>query len=86
MRAVALGLRLGRWGGAGFSILAFIASFIQAVGFYQLAGHTPEQRAAFASSMTQLASQLNAAAAGARDQAKVRTLSTAVTDLANAQR
>ncbi len=36
--------------------------------------------------LTQLASQLDAAAAAARDQAKVRTLSTAVTDLANAQR
>jgi hypothetical protein len=36
--------------------------------------------------LTQLASQLNAAAAAAADQAKVRTLSTAVTDLANAQR
>jgi ABC-2 type transport system permease protein len=58
MRAVALGLRLGRWGIAGFSVLAFVASLIQAVGFYQLAGHTPEQRAAFAQSMAQLASQL----------------------------
>jgi ABC-2 type transport system permease protein len=58
MRAVALGLRVGRWGVAGFSILAFIAGLIQAVGFYELAGHTPQQRAAFASSMTQLASQL----------------------------
>jgi len=36
--------------------------------------------------LTQLASQLNTAAASARDQAKVRTLSTAVTDLANAPR
>jgi hypothetical protein len=36
--------------------------------------------------LTQLASQLNAAAAAAGDQAKVRTLSTAVTDLATAQR
>jgi hypothetical protein len=36
--------------------------------------------------LTQLASQLNAAGAAARDQAKVRTLSTAVTDLANALR
>jgi hypothetical protein len=35
--------------------------------------------------LTQLASQLNAAAAAARDQSKVRTLATAVTDLANAQ-
>jgi ABC-2 type transport system permease protein len=58
MSAVALGLRLGRWGVAGFSVLAFVSSFIQAVGFYQLAGHTPEQRATFAQSMTQLASQL----------------------------
>jgi ABC-2 type transport system permease protein len=58
MRAIALGLRLGRWGVAGFSFLSFVASYIQAVGFYQLAGHTPEQRAAFAQTMTQLASQL----------------------------
>ena len=58
MRAVALGLRLGRWGVAGFSVLAFVSSIIQAVGFYQLAGHTPEERAAFAHSMSQLASQL----------------------------
>jgi hypothetical protein len=36
--------------------------------------------------LTQLATQLNGDAAGARDQAKVRTLATAVTDLANAQR
>ena len=36
--------------------------------------------------LTQLASQLNAAAAAAGDQAKVHTLATAVTDLANAQR
>lgn len=58
MRAFALGLRLGRWGVAGFSVLALVSSLIQAVGFYQLAGHTPEQRATFASSMTRLASQL----------------------------
>jgi putative exporter of polyketide antibiotics len=58
MRAVALGLRLGRWGVAGFSVLAFTSSFIQAVAFYQLAGHTQAQRAAFAQSMNQLASQL----------------------------
>jgi hypothetical protein len=36
--------------------------------------------------LTQLASQLDGATASARDQAKVRLLSTAVTDLANAQR
>jgi polyether ionophore transport system permease protein len=58
MSAILLGLRLGRWGVAGFSVLAFASSFIQAVAFYQLAGHTPEQRAAFAHSMSQLAAQL----------------------------
>jgi ABC-2 type transport system permease protein len=58
MTAVALGLRLGRWGIAGFSLLAFVSSYIQAVGFYQLAGRTPEQRAEFAQSMSRLASQL----------------------------
>ncbi len=36
--------------------------------------------------LTELAAQLNAAAASARDQAKVRVLSSAVSDLANAQR
>jgi hypothetical protein len=36
--------------------------------------------------LTELASQLNGAATAARDQAKVRTLATAVIDLANAQR
>ncbi len=36
--------------------------------------------------LTELASQLNSAAAGAGDQDKVRTLSAAVTELANAQR
>ena len=36
--------------------------------------------------LTQLVKQLDAAAGAAGDQAKVRTLSTAVTDLANAQR
>ena len=36
--------------------------------------------------LTELATHLNAAAAAAKDQDKVRTLATAVTDLANAQR
>ena len=36
--------------------------------------------------LTELATQLNATTAAAGDPAKVRTLSTAVTDLANAQR
>jgi ABC-2 type transport system permease protein len=58
MTAIRLSLRLGRWGILGFSILTFGASLIQAVGFYQIAGHTAASRAAFAQSMSQLASQL----------------------------
>jgi ABC-2 type transport system permease protein len=58
MTAIALGLRLGRWGVLGFSVLSFVSSYIQAVAFYQLAGHTAASRAAFASSISRLASQL----------------------------
>ena len=58
MTAIALGLRVGRWGVLGFSFLSFAISYVQATGFYQLAGHTAAQRAAFASTMSQLASQL----------------------------
>ncbi|HXJ48199.1 MAG TPA: hypothetical protein VNF91_03435, partial [Candidatus Acidoferrum sp.] len=58
MTAIRLGLRLGRWGLLGFSVLAFVSSLIQAVGFYQIAGHTAASRAAFAQSMSQVASQL----------------------------
>ena len=58
MTAIRLGLRLGRWGFLGFSILTFAASLVQAVGFYQIAGHTAASRAAFAQSMSQLAAQL----------------------------
>lgn len=57
MTATALALRLGRWGIAGFSGMAFFSSLIQAVGFYQIAGHSPAERAAFAQSMSALASQ-----------------------------
>ena len=57
MIATALALRLGRWGILGFSGLAFLASLIQAVGFYQIAGRSPAERAAFAQSMSALASQ-----------------------------
>jgi len=55
--ATALALRLGRWGIVGFSSLAFIASLIQAVGFYTIAGHSPAERTTFAQSMTALATQ-----------------------------
>src|SRR5260370_812049 len=56
--AIRFGLRLGRWGPLGFSFLTFASSLIQAVGFYQIAGHTAASRAAFAQSMSQLAAQL----------------------------
>jgi ABC-2 type transport system permease protein len=58
MTAVVLGLRLGRWGVVGFSALAFFSSVVQALAFFQLAGRTPAERAAFGKSMTQLASSL----------------------------
>jgi len=58
MTAVVLGLRLGRWGVVGFSGLAFFSSLVQTVAFFQLAGHTSAERAAFGKSMTQLASSL----------------------------
>src|SRR3979411_132082 len=58
MTAVLLGLRLGRWGIVGFSALAFFSSLVQALAFFQLAGHTASERAAFGKSMTQLASGL----------------------------
>ena len=50
-------LRVGRWGIAGFSAAAFSLTWLQAAGFYQIAGHTAAERAAFGRSMTQLATQ-----------------------------
>lgn len=50
-------LRVGRWGIAGFSAAAFLLTWLQAAGFYQIAGHTAAERAAFGRSMTQLATQ-----------------------------
>ena len=58
MTAVRLGLRLGRWGLLGFSAVGFIATFINAVGFYAVAGHTQAAREAFARSFAQIAAQL----------------------------
>ena len=58
MTAFVLGLRLGRWGVVGFSALAFFSSLVQALAFFQLAGHTAVERLTFAKSMTQLASSL----------------------------
>ena len=57
MRSLLLGLRLSRWGILGFSIAGFVLTFIQAVGFYQIAGHSPAERAAFGASMTALSAQ-----------------------------
>jgi ABC-2 type transport system permease protein len=50
-------LRLGRWGIAGFSALAFAFTLLNTVGFYRVAGHTAAERAAFARSITVLAGQ-----------------------------
>ncbi|MEA2629276.1 MAG: polyether ionophore transport system permease protein, partial [Chloroflexota bacterium] len=58
MTAVKLGLRLGRWGLLGFSAVGFIATFINAVAFYAVAGHTQAEREAFAKSFAQIAAQL----------------------------
>ncbi|TMC71004.1 MAG: hypothetical protein E6J18_08525 [Chloroflexi bacterium] len=58
MTAIRLALRLGRWGLVGFSGVAFIATFINAAGFYAIAGHTQAEREAFARSFAQIASQL----------------------------
>jgi len=58
MTAIRLALRLGQWGLIGFAIVGFIATFINAVAFYAVAGHTPAEREAFARSFAQIASQL----------------------------
>ncbi len=59
MTAFLFALRMGRWGVAGFSVLAFFSSVLQAVGFYAIAGHTPAERLAFAQSISALASQFS---------------------------
>lgn len=58
MTATLFALRMGRWGIAGFSLAAVVSIFIQTVGFYQVAGHTPIERAAFGATMSALAAQL----------------------------
>ncbi len=52
-------LRLGRWGGIGFAALSFLITVVQTTGFYQVAGHTPAERAAFGRSMGQLATEFS---------------------------
>jgi len=56
--SVLFGLRLGRWGVLGFSIAAIASVFIQTVGYYQIAGHSPAEHAAFGAAITTLAAQL----------------------------
>lgn len=58
MTAIRLALRLGQWGFLGFAAVAFLFTFINAVGFYAVAGHTQAEREAFAKSFAQIASQL----------------------------
>ena len=43
MTSLLFGLRLSRWGITGFSLLALVLTFVQTVGFYQIAGHTPHR-------------------------------------------
>ena len=57
MTAVLLALRLGRWGMVGFGLAAVVATFVQTVGFYQIAGHTAVERATFGATMVALAAQ-----------------------------
>ena len=52
-------LRLGRWGIAGFSVLAFAITLANVLSFYVLAGTTPEQQKAFGNSITQIALQFS---------------------------
>ena len=57
MTAVALALRLGRWGILGFTALAFVSSLIQALGFYAVVDHDVSDRLAFAQNINVLASR-----------------------------
>jgi ABC-2 type transport system permease protein len=57
MTSVVLGLRLGRWGVAGFSIAAFVWNLTQTIGFYQVVGHSLVERATFGASIATLAAR-----------------------------
>ena len=59
MTAIRLAFRLGRWGLVGFAGIGLFATTLQAIGFFQVAGHTPAERAAFGRSMTQLGTQFS---------------------------
>jgi len=55
--SVLFGLRLGRWGMVGFSAAAAVSIFVQTAGFYQVAGQSAGDRAAFGASMATLAAR-----------------------------
>ena len=57
---VLFGLRLGRWGLAGFTLTGFAWNLIQTVGFYQVVGHSAAERAAFGASIATLAARFTA--------------------------
>ena len=52
-------LRSGRWGAAGFSVLAFGITLANTFAFYVLAGGSPAERRAFGLSIAQIALQLS---------------------------
>ena len=60
MSTIAFFLRLGRWGIAGFSAIAFISTFVQALAFYQIAGHNAASQATFGASISALATHFTA--------------------------
>jgi len=59
MVASLFALRLGRWGIAGFGGISFLITLLNAAGFYQVAGHTPAERQAFARSIDVLAANFS---------------------------
>jgi ABC-2 type transport system permease protein len=60
MSSLLLALRLGRWGIAGFSALAFVSTLAQTLAFYTIAGQTAAQQAAFGAAIGTLASHFTA--------------------------
>ena len=57
MTSILLGIRLGRWGLVGFSIASFAWILTQTVGFYQIVGHTAEERLLFGEAIATVAAK-----------------------------
>ena len=57
MTSVLLGLRLGRWGLVGFSLTSLGWILTQTVGFYQIVGHTAQERLLFGETIATLAAK-----------------------------